>query len=236
MRIYTKLDWGGLASFFVLDDRQYRSPQACPRAGRQGGSNVVDIDRCAEIMAPERTMLGSAQERWLDRALGRSRARWNVLAQQTRMAQFDQKLGPGRSAWTDGWDGYPAARARLLGSLAAQRVANPVVIGGDVHMFYVNDLKPDFDDPAAAVIASEFVGTSITSQGPSQKRVDERLAENPHVRFADSRYRGYVRVEVTPRTLRADLRAVETVSRPDTVCRTLASFVVEDGRPGPKRA
>jgi alkaline phosphatase D len=234
MRVYAELGWGRLASFFLLDDRQYRSPQVCPRRGRSGGSNVVDVDRCPEIHSPERTMLGAAQERWLEQALGRSGARWNVLAQQTRMAQFDQQLGPGRSAWTDGWDGYPAARRRLIESLVAQRVANPVVIGGDVHMFTVSDLKADFDDPASPVVASELVGTSITSQGPAQRRVDERLPENPHVRFADSRYRGYVRVDVTGKAMRADLRAMESVGRPDAACRTLASFAVEDGRPGPK--
>jgi alkaline phosphatase D len=236
MRIYTELDWGALARFVLLDDRQYRSHQVCPRLWRSGGSNVVDVARCGELAAPERTMLGAAQERWLEGALVASRAGWNVIAQQTRMAQFDQKPGPGRSAFTDGWDGYPAARRRLIDSLAARRIANPVVIGGDVHMFSVADLKTDFDDPAAPVVGSEFTGTSITSQGPSQKRIDAVLPENPHIRFAESRYRGYVRVEVTPATLRADLRAMDTVSRPDAACRTLASFVVEDGKPGPRRA
>jgi alkaline phosphatase D len=235
MRIYTELDWGALARFFVLDDRQYRSHQACPRRLRSGGSNVVDVAACEAIADPARTMLGAAQERWLEGALVSSRARWNLLAQQTLMAQRDQAPGPARRAWTDGWDGYPAARKRLLDALARQRVANPVVIGGDVHMFYVADLKADFDDPRSPVVASEFVGTSITSQGPAQKRIDEMLPENPHIRLADSRYRGYVRVEVTPDAMRADLRAMETVAHPDAACRTLASFVVEAGRPGAQR-
>ena len=218
------------------DDRQYRSHQACPRAGRAGGSSIVDAAACAAIEDPARTMLGTAQERWLEESLAASGAGWNLIAQQTLMAQLDQSTRDGRRAWTDGWDGYPAARRRLLDALAARRVANPVVIGGDVHMFYVSDLKSDFDDPGSPVVASEFVGTSITSQGPAQKRVDARRARNPHLHFADSRYRGYVRVEVTPERLRADLRALDTVERPDTSCRTLASFAVESGRPGPQRA
>ena len=236
MRIYTDLGWGRLARFFMLDDRQYRSHQACPRFGRSGGSNMVSVEQCAELADPARTMLGATQERWLDESLATSPAGWNVIAQQTLMARLDQNSRDGRRAWTDAWDGYPAARRRLLDTLAARRVANPVVIGGDVHMFYVADLKPDFDDPASPVVASEFTGTSITSQGPAQKRVDARRARNPHLHFADSRYRGYVRVDVTPGTLRADLRALDTVERPDAGCRTLASFVVEDGRPGPQRA
>jgi alkaline phosphatase D len=181
-------------------------------------------------------MLGRAQERWLESALGESSARWNFLAQQTRMARFDQKPGPGRRAWTDGWDGYPAARERLLGFLAERRIANPVVIGGDVHHFNVADLKLDFDDPASKTVASEFVGTSITSQGWAQDRLDAFLPDNPHMKLVESRYRGYTRVEVTAREARVDLRAMETVKAPGGRCTTLASFAVEDGRPGAQRA
>ncbi|MFN2646283.1 MAG: alkaline phosphatase [Burkholderiales bacterium] len=232
-RIYTRSGYGALANFFVLDDRQYRSYEACPRPGR-GGSTAVDPAQCGELADAKRTMLGEAQEQWLDAALAGSRTRWNVIAQQTRMAQFDEQAGPGRLAWTDDWDGYPAARRRLLESLAGK--GNPVVIGGDIHCFNVAELKRDFDDPDSPVVATEFVGTSITSQGWPQERIDALRPENPHLRFADSRYRGYVRMELTPETLKADLRAMRSVKTPDAPCDTLASFIVEAGRPGPKPA
>ena len=236
MRLHAQLGWGGLAQFHVLDTRQYRSWQACPRRNRAGGSNTVDVEQCARLFAPGRSMLGFAQERWLDAALARSRAGWNVIAQTTRMAQFDQKPGPGRRAWTDGWDGYPAARTRLFEALTSHKVSNPVVIGGDVHSFHVSQLKADFDDPASPVVAAEFVGTSITSQAWAQERVNRFLPDNPHIVLADSRYRGYTRVDVSPKLLRADLRAMASVRERDADCSTLASFVVEDGRPDPKLA
>jgi alkaline phosphatase D len=236
MRIHTQLDWGQLARFYTLDDRQYRSWHSCRRPGRQGGSNTVDIEKCPRLFNPNRTMLGRAQERWLEGALTDSHARWNLLAQQTTMAQFDQKPGPGRRAWTDGWDGYPAARQRLLSYFSEKRIANPVVLGGDVHSFNVADLKLDFDDPASPVVASEFVGTSITSQAWAQERLDKLLPDNPHMKLMDSRYRGYVRVEITPGGMRADLRAMESVQTREAACNTLASFVVEDGKAGPQRA
>ena len=232
-RIYTRSGYGSLANFYVLDDRQYRSHEACPRPGR-GGSSVVDPSQCTELADPKRTMLGAAQEQWLEASLGASRARWNVIAQQTRMAQMDEQPGAGRRAWTDSWDGYPAARRRLLEALAAK--ANPVVIGGDIHSFNVNQLKLDFDDAASPVVASEFVGTSITSQSWSQERLNRYLPDNPHMLLADSRYRGYVRAEVTRQRMTADLRAMDNVASADAPCSTLASFVVEDGRPGPQRA
>jgi alkaline phosphatase D len=236
MRLHTQLGWGQLGRFYVLDNRQYRSWQVCPRRGRHGGSNTVDVELCGALSDPARSILGRAQERWLEGALGDSRSRWNFLAQQTRMAQFDQKPGPGRRAWTDGWDGYPAARERLLGFLAERRIANPVVIGGDVHLFNVADLKRDFDDPASPTVASEFVGTSITSQGWSQDRLDRFLPDNPHMKLLESRYRGYVRVDVTAHEARFDLRAMESVREREAGCRTHATFIVEDGRAGPVRA
>ena len=163
----------------LLDDRQYRSHEACSKRPAGGGSNVVDAAECAALADPARTMLGAEQEAWLDAALAGTRSGWNVIAQQTLMAQLDRQPGAGKRVWTDGWDGDPAARRRLLDSIAARRPANPVVIGGDVHAHWVADLKPDFDDPHSPVVASEFCGTSITSQGPSQNFVQAGTRREP---------------------------------------------------------
>src|SRR5688572_22703524 len=178
-------------------------------------------------------MLGRAQERWLEHALGEARVPWNIIAQQTPMAQFDQKPGAGRRAWTDGWDGYPAARQRLFASLVSSKAGNPVVLGGDVHAFNVNQLKADFDRPDSPIVASEFVCTSITSQAWAQERLDQYRPDNPHMLLVDSRYRGYARVDVTAGRMSVDLRALENVQSRSAACNTLATFVVESGKPGP---
>jgi alkaline phosphatase D len=234
MRLYSRLAFGSLVQFHLLDGRQFRSHQPCASPGR-GGATIAD-EACAERRDPRLSLLGEIQERWLETGLERSRARWNVLAQQSIMAQVDRKPGPERGFWTDSWDGYPAARRRLLDHLASRKPSNPVVIGGDVHAFWVTDLKPDFDDTRSPVVATEIVGTSITSQGWRQEVLDAQRADNPHVRFAEGTRRGYVRVEVTPRQWRADLRAMRTVTQPRAECDTLATFVVDDGRPGAVRA
>ena len=234
MRIYTRADFGALASFHVLDDRQYRSHQVCPRDGR-GGSNVVPTEACPQLQDPTRTLLGAAQERWLDEGLAASRARWNVIAQQTLMAQLDRKPGEGQSFWTDGWDGYPKARERLLSAIAGRRVTNPVVIGGDVHMNAAADLKVNFDDPASPVVATEFVGTSITSQGPTAKQTETWRGDNPHMRFMNGTQHGYTTVELTARRAIARMRVIGSLADPATGVRTLAAWTVEDGRPGAQR-
>src|SRR5215211_7884144 len=154
-RLYRRLRFGDLAELAVLDTRQYRDDQPCDDNG-VGRSQVVA--GCAERLDPRRSLLGVEQRRWLLAGLDRSPARWNVIAQQLLMAELELQPGPGRAYDSDGWDGYAADRARLLGFLEARRPSNPIVVGGDMHSFWVNDLTLDNHRPGAEVLASEFVG------------------------------------------------------------------------------
>ena len=234
MRIHTSLEWGSLASFHVLDGRQYRSHQACPSAA--GRASDVDPENCAELRDPSRTLLGKQQEAWLDERFASSRATWNIVAQPLLMAQRDNRPGEGKLFWTDGWDGYPAARRRLLESVVARGLSNPVVIGGDVHMHFVADLKLDFDDEKSPVMASEFTGTSISSNpGRWQREWRAIRAENLHFKYVRGDQRGYVRASVSGGRFHAELIGLDTVKKPESRAEVLARFVVEDGRPGPVR-
>ena len=232
LKLFTQASWGRLANFYLLDDRQYRSHQACPRPGR-GGSNTVDLSVCTELADPARTMLGFEQERWLGGALTDARAGWNLLGQQTLIAPSAVPRGNRNTVWTDGWDGYPAARRRLIQQLGA--VSNPVTFGGDMHSFYVAELKADSADDTAPVAAIEFVGTSITSQPRAQSLLDAQARANPHMNVAEGRYRGYIRVALRPDRLEADLRAMRDVATPDAECFTLASYEIESGKRAAQR-
>jgi alkaline phosphatase D len=232
MRIYGRHDWGTLARILALDDRQYRDAQSCPRPGR-GGSNTVLLRDCPALLDPNRTMLGAAQERWLAESwdLGRP---WNLLAQHTLMARFswrDPAAGAGMY-WTDGWDGYAPARNRLLGVVAQRKVPGVVVFGGDVHANYVADLKSDYDDPRAAVIATEFCGTSISSHGLAQERVAAALPFNPHLHYGRADQRGYIACAVDARQLQAQLMVVAQPDDPASAVGVAARYVVDARRPG----
>jgi alkaline phosphatase D len=223
-------DWGTLARFWVLDGRQFRSDQACG-----DGTQPVPCDDWAD---PSRTMLGLAQERWLSEGLGTSRASWQVLANQVMVAPFDAQAGGETQLPMDAWSGYPAARDRLLGAIAQRAPNRTVVLTGDIHSSWVNELKASFAAPRAPTVAVELVGTSIASGGDGAERssyvTDAALSENPHVKWQHSR-RGYIACTVTPDAWRAEYRTVPFVTRPDAPIETSSRWRLARGRAGVER-
>jgi alkaline phosphatase D len=225
--IYRKFSYGGLASFFVLDERQYRSDQAC-------GDGLRPV--CDDALDPGRSLLGADQAQWLFEGLDRSQARWNLLPQQVMLARVDQTPGADVRVSMDQWPGYEAERRRLLEFLRTRRPANPVVLTGDIHSHWVNDLTIDGDE-RSPIVGTELVGTSISSGGdggPLSARAKAVVAENPFVKFHHTQ-RGYVSCEITARGLHAAYRVVDFVSKPGAPIRTEAQFIVENGRPGAQR-
>ncbi len=229
LMLYRRLRFGNLAEFSVLDTRQYRADQPC------GDGNKP---QCPEALTAEQTMLGADQERWFLSGLDRSKARWNVITQQVLMAKVDRLAGAEQRFAMDQWSGYEQARNRILDYLHKSRVSNPVVITGDIHSNWVADLKLKWFDAASPSVGTEFVATSITSGGDgadTMPAVQAILPENPHVHFYNNQ-RGYVRCTVTPERWQSDYRVVPYVSKPGAPIQTRASFVVENGVAGAKKA
>jgi alkaline phosphatase D len=233
LKLYRSLSYGALASFSVLDTRQYRSP-GIPLCREQ---DATASGYCPASLDPKRTMLGAEQRNWLLSGLARSGVTWNLLAQSVRFAQQDSSPDPNTKRFdgVDNWMGYVSDRQLILDQFA--RTKNPVVLSGDSHVNFVYDLKRDFSDPLSATVGAEFLGTSISSDGDPREPTTafDPSAKNPQLRFFDN-HRGYVRCTVERTRLRADFRAVSTVRTPNATVSTVASFIVEDGRPGARRA
>jgi alkaline phosphatase D len=147
-----------------------------------------------------------------------------------------QQTGPKGEAlsFQDDWDGYPLARQAVLNRLVQSRVRNPVFLGGDVHSYWACDVKADFSRPDSPVVASEFVGTSITSQAYGHDSFRKVIdgGDNGHVRFWEDRKRGYCRMEIGREALSVEFRAVDSVWTQAPQFSTLQKFTVQAGRPG----
>ncbi|WP_194834184.1 alkaline phosphatase [Nocardia sp. XZ_19_369] len=230
MHLHRRYGFGDLAQITMLDTRQYRDKQACG-----DGNTVID---CTDRFAADRTILGARQRDWLIDGFTTSPARWQILGNQVSMGQSDQDAGPVTAVGTDSWDGYVPDRNAVLGAAADRNVANLVVITGDRHQNHAADLRRDFADPESPVVASEFIGTSISSGGDGADMTESGrnlLAANPDLKFFNSQ-RGYVRVELDHSLWRNDFRVVPYIRRPGAAIHTRASFVVQDGVPGVTQA
>jgi alkaline phosphatase D len=227
---YRRLRFGNLADVAVLDTRQYRSKQPCGNG----------VKACADADAPDRTMLGVTQERWLAEQLKGDQATWQVLAQQVLFATLDWRSFP----WVtpsespahalDKWDGATAGRDRVLGMLRESKALNPIVLTGDLHIALALEISEKARNASPSPIAVEFVSTSISSGGdgsPTVANAETLYRNNSHLKFASTE-RGYCRHVVTPKRWQADYRVVEKVSVAGSPIKTRKSFVVEAGKPG----
>jgi alkaline phosphatase D len=190
---------------------------------------------------PERTMLGAGQEAWLAAGLRRSAGqgtRWQLLAQQTVMGSFALPLEA--RAWIradaapeirrltaigaaasevglplnlDAWDGYPAARERLLRA-ALDANANLLVLSGDSHNGWAFDL-----DVAGAPAGAELAGMSVTSpgleayaRGVAPAELERAVvARNSALKWVEMRRRGYLTLALTPDRATGEWLSLDTV-------------------------
>ena len=195
---------------------------------------------------PARSMLGMEQEAWLDSELRRSTAqgrKWQVLVQQTIMgklagssalvanappsipAYIRTRLRAAAAATQaglplnmDAWDGYPAARSRLLSSAQAAD-ANLVVLAGDSHNGWAFALEND-----GAPAGVEFAGHSVTSPGfegtigwvDPDVLARTVVADNPQLFWANTAQRGYMAVELTPDSATSEYRFLDGVRKRGT--------------------
>jgi alkaline phosphatase D len=243
VQIYGSMDWGTLARFYVLDTRQFRSVQACSGMpvvtrcdfesnrkilfGGAGGASFIDPGAAsckAELADASRTVLGAAQEQWLDGALAASRAAWNVIAQNVMVMTVAEGTRESPRIHSDAWGGYPPARERFFNSLTRHRAANPVVLTGDIHSFWVCDLE----NAAGRPVGVELVASSIATTTYDKSAT---LPLNPGARFHDGQHNGYVRCELTREKLRTDIVAIDQREDPRSGRTVLASFDVLSGDP-----
>ncbi len=204
-RFYRKFQYGDLIDLIMLDTR---------REGRQKQYPFADSNK-AIINDTNRTILGHEQYTWLIANLDNSTAQWRIIGQQVMMAPallFGQPLNE------DQWDGYPAERAKLFSHIMGNQIDNVVVLTGDFHASFANDLPQDInqyeDATGAGSVAVEFVTPAIASSESDFGGVPFSIVKSndPHVQYADFTQRGYIILDVTEEKVQGDFYYVSTIN------------------------
>ena len=239
-------------------DRQLDIREAL--AGQTDLRAAIGAFRKGPLADAKRSMMGAAQEKWLADGLAASVATgtpWQMLAQQVVMGptllpktapswfsptttlspedarELEQGVAlaaAGIPFGLDRWDGYPAARARLLGAAQAAR-ANLVTLSGDSHNAWAYDLAHD-GRPAGV----EFAGHAVSSlglekrfNGDSAKIAADFVAANPALKWGDASRRGYMLVELTPAAARCDWLFLPSLTMRSTELLGSTSFTTPKG-------
>lgn len=205
-QIYRTFPFGNLMDFIMLDTRL---------AGRSQQLRSND----PALLDPSRSLLGPDQEAWFLQELASSRnrgTRWRFVGQQVMMGQLFNPDGTPLN--TDQWDGYPVSRARLLGQLAANQIGNVVVLTGDIHSSWANEITGNPFTPAGYTAqAVEFVTPAVTSPGIDDRAQATGLqqqigATHPHVKYVELFRRGYLLIDLTAERAQAEFYHVRTIT------------------------
>jgi alkaline phosphatase D len=205
---------------------------------------------------PSATMLGSTQESWLAHAMKANAPAWQLVGMGTiigRTLMPEAAMGwlradvsehaaagfrnniraskIGLPMWMDRWDGYPAARSRLL-KAAQQADADLVMLSGDSHNAWAYSLAE-----GGHPVGVEFAGHSVTSGGMESnfaadpKTVAEGfVAANAELKWADTSRRGYMMMEITPERVTGEWLFMQTIQSRTTALAGTHRMHVERGR------
>ena len=232
---------GDLLSLHMLDTRFYgRAEQVKPL------EHLQDVEQLERLRAdPTRELLGADQLDWLRNSLRGCEARWQLIGQQVLVSELllpdlsgvlnieetRRRLGPelvdallamggkGMPMMWDAWDGYPAARSRLV-ELLYREASSPVIITGDTHTGMAGNIPGPMRDRPVAV---EMVTPSVSSPGfdeyfptnGNNQLAPSFLAANPNLKYMETARRGWLRMTVTPHECHGYWHLANRVDQPN---------------------
>jgi alkaline phosphatase D len=260
-RIYRSFRFGDLVTLDMLDTRHAGREQQIPGLVDLNTLGLVPLEgtpeevfaeisrRIAAYNAPARQLLGSEQELWLAKRLlepASRKAKWQVLGQQVMMGQLtvaNPALPPGvrLPINPDQWDGYAGARERLLQFIAANGIKNVIVLTGDIHSSWANDIarnpyaagyNPATDSLAVELVCPGISSPFFTDNNPQVAKGFECLARatNPHTRFVDFEKNGYVVLDIDRYRARGEWYHLDNVLDPDSAEVLAAAIQVDAGQ------
>ncbi|MCG8412636.1 MAG: alkaline phosphatase D family protein [Pseudomonadales bacterium] len=213
---------------------------------------------------PARDMLSSEMEAFLEQSLRQSVSQsqtWRIIGNQIPIARthvpdvgsrLQREVGGGYDPvseshgrfsrlgeldlplYLDTWDGYPAARERFYDLCRRAGASDLIVITGDSHAFWANELFDDSNQRMGVELGTTGITSpgDFESYGPEGAAAFDRLVaeHNREVAWTDCTRRGFVKLMLTPDSARADFVMVDNVLSRDFQSSVLRSVdIVRDG-------
>ena len=133
--------------------------------------------------------------------------------------------------YPDSWDGYPVARENFYKALSEAGVNDMVVLTGDAHEFWANELKSEDESQKYGV---ELVTSSVSSQTLvaylGDATADHNLLltqSNADARYYNALVHGYIDLRVSKKNIKAKMMAVTTVLSRDYESFEAAEFTLQ---------
>lgn len=207
LRIYRTFKWGDLLDLYMTDTRIIGRDE-------MDGSAMDDTSRY---------LLGKPQLTWLSQEMKNSTAQWKIMAQQVMMAPLE---APGYGPLSDGaWDGYRAERTRLYDTVITNNIDNFVVLTGDIHTAWANNLE----DVSSNKVGVEFIGPSITTlNSPLGVPAFTIQLANPHVQYMNLNDHGYYILDINTVRCQADYYFLGDIENPTDLSQTAGPFWFTD--------
>lgn len=247
---------GDLASLILLETRLTARDRQLEYEDDLIVGGKIDLDGFkAKWNDPKRSIMSPAQEAWLSRELSASvkgGQAWQIIgsgvvmgrlpipnpkdfppevtatykpAVARRMARMQAVSELGLPYGLDMWDGYPADRERVYDTFRAAG-ARPIVISGDSHAFWANELR----DAQGRRVACEFGGTSVTSPGADAvfgfKVGPSFLRPGGETKFCDQGAHGFVLLTLTRDAVKGELVGVSTIASRRFTAKALKTYRV----------
>jgi alkaline phosphatase D len=227
IHLYRTFRFGALADVIMLDTRGLRDQQ-------------VARDNVDALNSPTRTLLGDVQERWLFDRLRESQrggTAWRVLGQQIMFSRISMPQSP--TLLTDTWDGYQAARERVLDFLDTEKMRDVAILAGDIHSSWAFDVprhpwRGYSPATGAGSLAVELITPAVSSPPLFADPVIRQLAPGlrttlPHLKFLEGENRGYLLIDIDAKRLQADWYHVPDVLQRSAAEARAMTFVCERG-------
>ncbi|MDP6908333.1 MAG: alkaline phosphatase D family protein [Flavobacteriales bacterium] len=214
-QIFRSVQYGDLCDLFFLDTRLHGRDEQMGTTGTQ-------------VNSATRTLLGTDQFEWFTDGLKNSSSQWKVVVQQVMISPLE--FG-GIAVNEDQWDGYPAERQNIFDTITTHGIENLVVLTGDIHTSWANDIPGPSYNPAtgSGAMGVEFVAPGITSPSELTFGASAILAANDHIQYVNLSDHGFIILDIDKDRAQADWYFLSTIDQSNPPALPGASFYTNDG-------